>query len=74
MRQPEEQGKSPRIPRVDTQICGGQFSRVLGSPEVRDRFFEGELTLDGAITEIVMAEGKKPPVEDLGVLQSRGSG
>jgi hypothetical protein len=63
-------GDQPRIPRVNPDLRD-KFSRVLGRPDVLGRFMDGELSLDGAVTEIVMEEGKKPPVESLVDLEAQ---
>lgn len=63
-------GDQPRIPRVNPDLRD-KFSRVLGRHEILDRFLDGELSLDGAVTEIVLEESKKPAVESLVDLDSQ---
>lgn len=63
-------GDQPRIPRVNPDLRD-KFSRVLARPEILARFMDGELSLDGAMTEIVMEDGKKPPVESLVDLEAQ---
>lgn len=62
----KEKGESgqPRITRVNPDLRD-KFSKILGRGPVLQRFVDGDLTLDGAVTEIAIEDGKKPSVEQL---------